>query len=184
MSKILLGVTGSVAAALTEKLVKSLVYSGYSVQIAATRPALYFWDWKNSKVPVWLDEHEWPPGIYRKDDPIKHIELRDWADLFLLAPLSANTLGKLANGICDNLLTSVARAWDLNKPLVIAPAMNTRMWEYPATKLHLDRLAEWYKLRVVPPVEKLLACGDMGMGAMAEINDIVAAVNSVALTSG
>lgn len=178
MKKILLGVTGSVAAVLTEKLVFVLGSLDYKIQIVATKPALYFFDWQNSRAPVWLDEHEWPPGIYHKDDPIKHIELRDWADLLLIAPLSANTLGKMANGICDNLLTSVVRAWDPKKPIVAAPAMNTKMWEHPATALHLDLLANWHKFSVVPPVEKVLACGDKGVGAMAQLIDIVSAVNT------
>ena len=78
-----------------------------------------------------------------------HIEQRAWADLFLIAPLSANTLAKLSTGQCDNLLTCVARAWDFTKPIVAAPAMNTHMWTHPITRPQLDTLAEWgYKGRV------------------------------------
>jgi len=64
---------------------------------------------------------------------VLHIDLAKWADIFVIAPCSANTLAKLAYGICDNLLTSVARAWDADRPLVIAPAMNTHMWTHPHT---------------------------------------------------
>lgn len=99
--------------------------------------------------------------------------LRNWADIFLIAPLDANTLGKLANGLCDNLLTSVARAWDIyNKPFVVCPAMNTVMWKHPCTKKSLEILKEWGYLEV-PPISKKLACGEEGMGAMANISDIL-----------
>jgi phosphopantothenoylcysteine decarboxylase len=128
-----------------------------------------------------------------------HIELRRWADLFLIAPLDANTLAKLAAGLADNCLTCVWRAWDPTRPVIIAPAMNTLMWEHPLTARHLRQLAsdagagpapdtldveelmDWMnqkcpKLRVVPPISKRLACGDVGVGAMAEVKEIVQAV--------
>ena len=108
---------------------------------------------------------------------IPHIELRKWADQLVIAPLSANTLAKLAHGMCDNLLTSVVRAWDRTKPIVIAPAMNTHMWDHPATTEHLAALQRWYPhLTIVDPVAKRLACGDDGLGALAPIDAIVAAV--------
>jgi phosphopantothenoylcysteine decarboxylase len=95
--------------------------------------------------------------------------------VFVVAPLSADTLAKLAAGLCDNLLTSVARAWDWAKPFVVAPAMNTAMWEHPVTARQLAELVRW-GVRVVPPVSKALACGDVGNGALAPIDSIVAAV--------
>ncbi|CAM9920252.1 unnamed protein product [Ascophyllum nodosum] len=106
-------------------------------------------------------------------DPVLHIQLRDWADVMLVAPLSANTLGKLANGLCDNLLTCIARAWDFQnkKPFVVAPAMNTHMWQHPMTDRHLSILKE-LGVVVIPPASKLLACGDRGVGALAAVDDI------------
>lgn len=89
-----------------------------------------------------------------------------------MAPLDANTLAKAANGICDNLLTSVLRAWDLSKPIVVCPAMNTAMWEHPLTKLQVERLVS-IGYHVESPIEKLLMCGDHGIGAMASIDVIV-----------
>ena len=71
-----------------------------------------------------------------------HIELRRWADLFVIAPLDANTLAKLAGGLADNCLSCVWRAWDLARPVVLAPAMNTLMWEHPLTARHLRTLAQ------------------------------------------
>src|SRR5262245_20486764 len=74
---------------------------------------------------------------YQRDDPVLHIELRRWADLLVIAPLDANTLAKLAYGLSDNLLTCLYRAWDRRRPIVLAPAMNTFMWENPLTDRHL-----------------------------------------------
>lgn len=123
----------------------------------------------------------------RLGDPVLHIRLRDWADVLLLAPLSANTLAKLANGICDNLITCVARAWTPAKPVVVAPAMNTAMWLHPATARHMaviDAGALGAVVDVVPPVEKTLACGDTGVGAMAAPADIAAAVDAALVRTG
>jgi len=102
-------------------------------------------------------------------------QLSAWADLLLLAPLSANTLAKVALGVCDNLVTRVARGWDAAKPLVAAPAMNTRMWEHCTTAAHLAALQHSGAV-CVPPVAKRLACGDVGVGAMAAVSSIVDAV--------
>jgi phosphopantothenoylcysteine decarboxylase len=153
-----------------------------------------------------LDEDEWPGREdgkrYDRGETVLHIELRRWADVLLMAPLDANTLAKLANGFCDNCLTCVWRAWDGLRPVVLAPAMNTLMWRNPFTRRHLRQLgldsgvagiAEHLdeaavideinrlspRLRIVPPQEKELACGDVGIGAMAEVSAIVDATVSV-----
>ncbi|KAJ6260356.1 hypothetical protein Dda_4582 [Drechslerella dactyloides] len=110
----------------------------------------------------------------RVGDPILHIELRRWADILLVAPLSANSLAKIVNGFSDNLLLSVVRAWDTAKPIACAPAMNTLMWEHPVTAKQIAVLeSEWSWFTVLRPVEKVLACGDSGSGAMREWTDIV-----------
>jgi phosphopantothenoylcysteine decarboxylase len=155
---------------------------------------------------VILDADEWPGRDsgrrYDRGDAVLHIELRKWADVFAVAPLDANTLAKLAVGLCDNCLTCVWRAWDLAKPVVLAPAMNTFMWQHPFTRRHLKAIAadagaahlpmhlddaqliaqindRSKTLRVVAPVVKTLACGDVGVGGLAEVAEIVAAVNDV-----
>ncbi len=155
---------------------------------------------------VILDSDEWPGRDsgrhYNRDDAVLHIELRKWADVFAIAPLDANTLAKLAVGLSDNCLTCVWRAWDLAKPVVLAPAMNTLMWEHPFTRRHLKSIAadagaahlpmhlddtqliaqindRSKTLRIVPPVTKQLACGDIGVGALAAVPEIVAAINDV-----
>lgn len=183
--KILLGVTGSVAAIYTPQLYVEL-HKTHEVRVIATKSACYFFDVKtlDSKYPtrnknvVILDEDEWPKKRYERGDPVLHIELRRWADVLLIAPCDANTLAKLALGITDNCLTCVYRAWDRQKPIVIAPAMNTLMWEHPATARHLQQIASDVgpALRVLEPIEKKLACDDVGLGAMAERDQIIAAV--------
>ena len=133
MANILLGVTGSVAAVKTPELVAALRAAGHAVKVVATDSALYFFDpaaldpsrvLRNPEVVV-LDEDEWPGRAdgarYRRGDAVLHIELRRWADLFLVAPLDANTLAKLAAGLCDNCLTCVWRAWDPARPVVARP---------------------------------------------------------------
>jgi phosphopantothenoylcysteine decarboxylase len=208
MSNILLGVTGSVAAIYTRELFEELRGAGHHVKVVATRASLYFFDAtqlaprepgsRNHELVI-LDEDEWTGSRYQRDDPVLHIELRRWADLLLIAPLDANTLAKLALGICDNCLTCVYRAWDRSRRVVLAPAMNTLMWEHPATARHLAQVADdvsgqttprqddglalcaWINansraLAIAPPVVKTLACADVGMGAMAGRPEILAAV--------
>lgn len=123
------------------------------------------------KIEIFDDADEW--NTWKKmSDPVLHIELRKWADICLIAPLDANTMAKLANGICDNLLTCLVRAWDTSKPLVYCPAMNVHMYNHPITKEQLCRLQSFGYLRV-DAIEKVLACGDFGMGAMASLETIV-----------
>ncbi|HEX4591998.1 MAG TPA: flavoprotein, partial [Gemmataceae bacterium] len=149
MAKILLGVTGSVAATRTPALVTALRGQGHQVRVVATRASLYFFDVaevvaaeaSRDSAIMTIDADEWPGDRYRRDDPVVHIELRRWADLFLIAPLDANTLAKVAVGLADNCLTCVWRAWDIARPVILAPAMNTLMWEHPLTGRHLRQLA-------------------------------------------
>ncbi|GBG26598.1 Coenzyme A biosynthesis bifunctional protein coaBC, putative [Hondaea fermentalgiana] len=128
----------------------------------------------SGKIQSLVDDDEWNYKHVGKD-PVVHIELRKWADVFLIAPLSANSLAKISHGLCDNLLTSVARAWDYSKPMLVAPAMNTFMWDHPLTSEQLGKLRS-FGAGVVSPVSKTLACGDTGSGALAPVDQILAAV--------
>ncbi|XP_075016594.1 phosphopantothenoylcysteine decarboxylase isoform X4 [Calonectris borealis] len=131
------------------------------------------------KLPLLVTELLKIPGLWKgRSDPVLHIELRRWADLMLVAPLDANTLAKLANGICDNLLTCVIRAWDLSKPLLFCPAMNTAMWEHPITAQQVEQL-KGFGYTEIPCVVKKLVCGDEGRGAMAEVWTIVESVKRI-----
>lgn len=199
MARILLGVTGSVAAIKLPELDAALSSAGHEVKLVATKAATYFFDPVPFRHRLSLDDDEWPGSQYRRGDDILHIELRKWADLFLIAPLDANTLTKLSIGFCDNLLTCIWRAWDLARPVALAPAMNTLMWQHPLTKQHLRALGMMFgalhvpghltdeqlidqindrsrNLWIAPPVSKLLACGDEGVGAMASVPDVISGV--------
>ncbi|XP_030832797.1 phosphopantothenoylcysteine decarboxylase [Strongylocentrotus purpuratus] len=130
-----------------------------------------------SDVKLYRDQDEWE--AWKKiSDPVLHIELRRWADVMVIAPLDANTLGKIASGICDNLLTCVVRAWDMKRPLLFCPSMNTHMWEHPITHRQVSELTS-LGYSEIPCVEKLLACGDKGFGAMAEVRTIVDRVKDI-----
>lgn len=185
--KVLLGVTGSVAAIKIPEIVEKLSAVADRVEeirIVPTETSLKFFDpsslvtSEKSMVPVkvFRDADEWSSWNGR-GDPVLHIELGKWADVMVLAPLDANTLGKISNGICDNLLTCVIRAWDLKakKPCIFCPAMNTKMWEHPLTSEQVNRLIS-FGYHLVPPVEKTLMCGDTGLGAMAAVVTITQAV--------
>lgn len=176
---ILLGATGSVATIkvplIIDKLFKLYTREKVSIQLIVTKPAEHFLRGLkiSTDVKIWREEDEWS-GFRKMGDPVLHHELRRWADIFLIAPLSANSLAKIANGICNNLLTSVLRDWTPSTPVLVAPAMNTFMYINPMTKTHLKMLQEDAPfITVLKPVEKVLICGDIGMGGMREWNDIV-----------
>uniref|UniRef100_A0A8D2PJH8 Phosphopantothenoylcysteine decarboxylase n=1 Tax=Zosterops lateralis melanops TaxID=1220523 RepID=A0A8D2PJH8_ZOSLA len=128
------------------------------VKVVTTERAKHFYNAQEIPVTLYGDEEEWQLWKGRSD-PVLHIELRRWADLMVVAPLDANTLAKVANGICDNLLTCVIRAWDLSKPLLFCPAMNTAMWEHPITARQVEQL-KGFGYTEIPCVVKKLVCGD------------------------
>eukprot|EP00123_Amoebidium_parasiticum_P022612 comp91193_c0_seq1/m.48548 comp91193_c0_seq1/g.48548 ORF comp91193_c0_seq1/g.48548 comp91193_c0_seq1/m.48548 type:complete len:187 (-) comp91193_c0_seq1:18-578(-) len=175
--KVLLGLTGSVASIKAPKIVDELVSRGIDradIQVVSTESAKHFYDPTAIGVTVHSDRNEWETW-QKMGDPVLHIELRNWADILIIAPLDANTLAKLAAGLCDNLLTCIVRAWDLSKPLLVAPAMNTHMWNHPHTARHVSVLTD-LGYSTIQPIAKTLACGDTGVGAMAEPQTIADAV--------
>jgi len=179
---ILLAVSGSVAAVRASRLASALTEVG-TVRAAFTPAAVHFLErsedaWP-SGVETLFDADEWRQWNVL-GDPVLHIELRKWSDVLVVAPASADLLAKIANGFSDNLVLSVCRAWDFTKPFLVAPAMNTMMWDHPVTASHLATLKQW-GVRVIEPVEKKLACGDMGMGGMAAVEEIAAAVRKISL---
>ncbi|EDO45763.1 predicted protein [Nematostella vectensis] len=174
---VLVGVTGSVAAIKLQKLVNELLsFSNpkIALKIVATENSMHFFNIDDIPIKVYRDQDEWQTWS-SLSDPVLHIELRRWADMMVIAPLDANTMAKLANGICDNLLTCIVRAWDTKKTLLFCPAMNTYMWEHPLTSEHIERLCRLGYVQI-SPISKKLACGDVGVGAMAEVETIVSTV--------
>ncbi|HKJ69187.1 MAG TPA: flavoprotein [bacterium] len=176
--KVLLGVTSSIAAYRMPNFISRGRKQGHQFRTMVTGKALQFVTRQSlaimSQHPCYRDRDEWG-----NTERILHIELTRWCDVLLIAPLTANTLAKLANGICDNLLTSAVRALG-DKPLIIAPAMNTRMWENPFTARQIETLRVIYTLTVIEPIEKQLAEGEIGMGALAENEAILSTLQRIA----
>eukprot|EP00796_Vickermania_ingenoplastis_P005899 gene5899-4215_t len=147
---VLILVTGSVAAIKLGLLLDQFEGERCSIRIAVTKSAYYFIHRAQaSKNPIPFqsivtDDDEWRQWEV-VSDAVVHIELRRWADVVLVAPLDANSLAKIAGGLCDNLVTCVMRAWEVKqKPVIICPAMNTAMWTHPITKQQIETLQNWY----------------------------------------
>lgn len=179
MVNLLIAVTGSVATIRLVKLIEEIrkqcsdQHVTVDIKVIATNHALHFFakdDVVSLGVQLFTDEDEWATWK-TLGDQVLHVELRKWADLMVIAPLDANTLAKAANGLCDNLVTCVLRAWNISKPLYLAPAMNTHMWNHPITEEHINRVVN-FGYTLIPPISKKLACADVGVGAMAEYSDI------------
>ncbi|KAF1960252.1 flavo protein [Byssothecium circinans] len=215
---LLLCATGSVATIKIPNIIQALAkYTNLSIRLVFTESARNFLGGQSAEQPsvqeieafpnvegVYFDEDEWrEPWI--RGNKILHIELRRWADIMVVAPLSANSLAKITQGWSDNLLLSVIRAWDttgeldpvrdsprLDRPreeggegvrrkkrILVAPSMNTAMWKQPITEKQIKVLDEewggrnggWFE--VLRPMDKELACGDVGGGAMKDWREIV-----------
>lgn len=176
MKTILLGVSGSISAYKAADLANQLTKSGYSVHVIMTRSAQAFITPLTlqtlSKNQVHFDVLE-----ERDAKKIMHIDLIKQADLFLIAPATANIIGKAAHGIGDDMLSTTILA-SHGIPTVIAPAMNTYMYDNPAVRENLETLQRrgWLEIE---PRSSLLACGDVGRGALAEVDDIVKFVDNI-----
>jgi phosphopantothenoylcysteine decarboxylase len=174
---ILLGITGSIAAYKAADLASKLVKAGHEVHVVMTRTATEFITPLTLQVltrqPVLVsledEKQSWKPG---------HIELADHAELFLVAPASADALGNFANGLAPDPLSSCYLALPRSTPVLIAPAMNGKMWQHPATQRNVARLIE-DGVRFIGPDSGDLACGYQGIGRMAVVEEIVAAVKAV-----
>ena len=185
MARILLGVSGGISAYRAVELARLAIKAGHAVRVVETESAERFVGRATFEgitgAPVLVSEFEPDPvrGAYPGDPapdhaPISHLELVRSADVYAIAPASANTIAKLATGLADNLLTSAALA--CTAPVVIAPAMNDRMWAHPATVENVQTL-EGRGVVVVPPATGELASrGEWGTGRLAEPPEILAAI--------
>lgn len=188
MARILLGVSGGIAAYKALELVRLATKAGHAVRVVQTESSQRFVGAASfaglTGAPVLTTEWEPDParGAFPGDPPpdhapLSHLALVANADVYVIAPATANTLAKLATGAADNLLTSAALA--ATCPLLVAPAMNNHMWEHPATRANVATLAERGAV-VVPPTEGPLGSkGEWGMGRLAEPADILAAVERI-----
>jgi len=119
-------------------------------------------------------------NVFEEGQAMEHISLGQWADVILAAPATSNLINKLAAGIADDAVTTVWQAaYGLNKPMFIAPAMNARMWGYPATQASVERLQQW-GIRILPVGEGQLACGEIGEGRLLEPSEILRKMDEVA----
>jgi phosphopantothenoylcysteine synthetase/decarboxylase len=173
---VILGVTGSIAAYKAAEIAGRLRRNGHDVFVVMTRSAAEFITPLTlatlSRNPVLRDLSEeqeggWKPG---------HIELADRADLLLVAPASADSIARLAHGFADDALGAVALA--TRAPLLIAPAMNGKMWEHPATRANTETLKS-RGASFVGPAEGMLACGYEGTGRLEEVAEIIVAAESI-----
>lgn len=173
MKNIVLGITGSIAAYKAASITNTLTKLGYNVDVIMTKGGMEF------IAPITLQtlsKNRVYTDVFQVDYPreVKHISLTKKADLFLIAPATANIIGKIANGIGDDMLTTVALAMK-DIPMIIAPAMNTRMYENPIVQGNIEKLKK-YGYQFIEPREALLADGDLGKGALADESEIIKVV--------
>jgi phosphopantothenoylcysteine decarboxylase/phosphopantothenate--cysteine ligase len=183
--KILIGISGSISAYKSIELARMFVKDGHQVRCVLTKGALEF---LNPNLFTYLGIEQ----VYTSKDDfnlekyqqtqsnVLHIELSKWMDIMLIAPASANTIAKMANGLCDDLLMSIFLA-TLNKPVFIAPAMNTNMLEHPMTQNNLKELNSLKHISFIDPESGELACADHGSGKLAHIEKIKTIIETVSL---
>ena len=169
-----MGISGGIAAYKIPELIRLLKKAGADVQVVTTKNALEF------VTPLTLQTvsgHKVYSDVFAaiNEHSTEHISLPDWADLMIIAPATANVLCKIANGIADDALTTTFAA--MRKPVVIAPAMNTNMYESPATQKAISELAKWENITMLEAASGELACGTTGKGRMQEIDVLVAAID-------
>lgn len=168
---IVLGVTGSIAAHKAVDLASLLTKAGYSVHVVMTADALRFVTPLPFKT---LSRHPVVTDLYDEEEGWKptHVTLADSADLLLIAPATANLIAKLAHGIADDALSCIALALNPAAKLVIAPAMNGKMWQHPATQQNIETLKARGAI-VIGPDSGLLSCGYEGVGRLESVDQIV-----------
>lgn len=169
MKKILIGVTGSIAAYKIAELTRLLKKANYEVRIVMTQSATEIITPMTLQV---LSQNDVRCDLFSHEDEAKidHIALARWADQIIIAPITANFMAKMACGLADDLLSTICLATD--KPIAIAPAMNRLMWEHSATQENLNTLLS-RGIQVIQPDSGEQACGEIGIGRMAEPQTIV-----------
>lgn len=174
MKNILLGVTGGIAAFKSASIVSLLKKKGYNVKVVMTKNATNIIGPLTletlSKNRIYVDMWDTNPHY-----EVEHISLADWADIVLIAPATYNIIGKVANGIADDMLTTIISAVSVRKPVFFALAMNVNMYENPILKENIDKLKS-YGYRFIEAEEGLLACNYVAKGRMSEPEDIIAEI--------
>jgi len=171
--KILVGITGGIAVYKVCSLVNMFFKEGADVRVVMTPAAIEF---VSALTFQTLTNHAVYTNMFEtiNKEEVEHISLANWADIMLIAPATANTIGKIAQGIADNLLTTIVMALPIETSVVIAPAMNNRMWDNPIMQKNIEILKEQKnKYFFVSPREGILACRHEGKGKIAENEDIL-----------
>jgi phosphopantothenoylcysteine decarboxylase/phosphopantothenate--cysteine ligase len=165
---IIVGVSGGIAAYKIPELIRLLVKQGAEVRVTVTRHALEF---VTELTLQTVSGHKVYSDVFGaiNEHATEHISLPEWADIMIVAPATANVLGKFAAGIADDALTTTFSSCAARKPIVLAPAMNDKMWENPATQSAIRTLRSWQGIHVIEPAEGVLACGTSGKGRMPEV---------------
>jgi phosphopantothenoylcysteine decarboxylase / phosphopantothenate---cysteine ligase len=179
----LLAVSGGIAAYKACEVVSLAVKRDHQVRVVMTPNATRFVTPLTFRAlsghPVLVDTFQEQTG-----EGIDHVAWARWASVAVVAPATANLLGKLACGIADDAATTMLLALPREVPVVLAPAMNTAMWLNPVVERNLAWLADLGRFHVVEPVEKRLACGDVGVGAMADPTEVFARAEALVGRSG
>lgn len=177
MKTIVLGVCGSIAAYKAADLTSQLVKRGHAVFVVLTKSAAEFVGPMTFQT---LSKNPVTCGVFDERDSWRptHIDLADRADLFLVAPATANVIAKLAVGLADDALTSIALA--TRAPFLIAPAMNGKMWQHPATQQNVETLKS-RGANFIGPEEGMLACGYEGVGRLWKVDEIAAKADEILL---
>ena len=176
MKNILVGVTGGIAAYKSAGIVSLLKKKGYNVKVVMTENATKIIGPLTretlSRNRIYVDMWDSNPHY-----EVEHISLADWADMVLIAPATYNIIGKVANGIADDMLTTIISAVSVRKPVFFALAMNVNMYENPILKENIDKLKS-YGYRFIEAEEGLLACNYVAKGRMSEPEDIIEKIES------
>jgi phosphopantothenoylcysteine synthetase/decarboxylase len=180
---LVLGVGGGIAAYKACDLISPLREAGFATRVAMTPAATRFVTPLTfaslTSHPVLVDDL----GDGRDPDPtIPHIAWARWADLVAIVPATADLLGRIAGGLAGDSLTALLLALESTKPIVLAPAMNTQMWENPFVADNVAKLRRLggERIRIVEPVAKRLACGEVGIGGLAGLEEILAEIRAAA----
>jgi phosphopantothenoylcysteine decarboxylase/phosphopantothenate--cysteine ligase len=173
---ILLGICSSIASYKSCELIRMLIKDGFSIKVIMTPNATKFISplvfEELSDNPVYVDTFE-------RKEKVEHISLCEWAHFFVICPLSANTLSKIATGICDNLLTTVACAFSSSKKILLVPAMNENMWKNPIIQENVKKLKKYKKYIIMNPEKGELLCKDVGVGRLPSLKKIYHKIKSL-----
>ena len=180
-SNILLLMSGSIACAKASSLISEWTKLGQRVRVACTRSAAEF---VGPATLQGLGAEMVFNDVFTPGQAMEHISLGKWADIIIAAPATSNLINKLSAGIADDAVTTLWQAaYGQEKPMVIVPAMNTRMWRYPATQESMRRLKQW-GVHVLPVASGDLACGDKGEGRMLEPAEVIRTIERLLLVDG